>query len=371
MASVDAGVRINGLRLAEPWLDRDAAVLERALALADDDDVTVDLQVALTLGASRDGRVVPALARLARERGDVPWMDAAILSSVGKRGSKLLDELLRSAGEIGQARGMLTPLCAMIAAGRDPGELSGALVAIAAVEVRPLQAGCLQGLRSSFSSPTQLALSEPAVAALKALAAEKDPAVATAAAALVQILKVESPAERVARIARSLAAVTDIHLAAEQRLAAVAELAVENDAELARKMLAAVATSTPQVRDAILNAVFSRRERLADVVAAIEQQTLPASALSAVQRAALVEHPDAALRQRAAALFDSAGRDDSETFARYAAALEERSRQHTRSPTVSSKLRGMPPGAWRGRGRRARPERRISAGRGNRFCATF
>ena len=67
MSSPDAGVRINGLRLAEPWLDRDRrAVLDRAFALADDDDVTVALQAALTLGESRDGRVVPTLAKLAR-----------------------------------------------------------------------------------------------------------------------------------------------------------------------------------------------------------------------------------------------------------------------------------------------------------------
>ena len=223
--------------------------------------------------------------------------------------------------DIGSAGGLLTPLCAMIAAGRDPVELSSALVAVAKVNDKAVQVACLKGLRSSFASATQLALSEPAVGALRGLAAEKDSAVAAAAAALVQILKVESPAER-RRIARTLQAITDIQRTPDERLAAVAELAVENDSEVTRGMLAAVAASTPQIRDAILNAVFSRRERLADVAAAIEQQVLPASALSAVQRSALLENPDAALRQRAVPLFDRAGRDDPELFARYAAALK-------------------------------------------------
>ncbi len=66
MAAADAGVRIHGLQLGEPWLGRDSAVLDRALALAGDGDVTVQLQAALTLGESRDQRVVPALAGLAR-----------------------------------------------------------------------------------------------------------------------------------------------------------------------------------------------------------------------------------------------------------------------------------------------------------------
>jgi putative heme-binding domain-containing protein len=183
---------------------------------------------------------------------------------------------------------------------------------------------CLKGLRSSFASVTELALSEPAVQALKALAAEKDPAVAAAGAALVQILKVESPEERTARVARAVKAITDIQLSPDERLAAVAELAVENDAEITRELLDSVAAGTPQVRDAILNAVFSRRERLPDVAAAIENQTLPAAALSAVQRTALLEHPDSALRKRAAAFLVAAGHDDPETFARYAAALKNK-----------------------------------------------
>ncbi len=249
-------------------------------------------------------------------------MDAAILSSVGKRGSQLLDELLQRAGDIASARGLLAPLCAMIAAGRDPGELSSALVAVARLEAAPLEVDCLQGLRSSFSSAMQLALSEPAVQALKSMTAAGDPSVAAAARAMVQILKIETPAERDARLARAVHAITDIQLPVEQRLAAVAELAVEDDAQSTRQFLESVAASTPQVRDAILNAVFSRRQRLEDVLAAIEEHTLPVSALSAVQRTALVEHPDAALRKRAAGLFDAINRDDPETFARFAAALK-------------------------------------------------
>jgi putative membrane-bound dehydrogenase-like protein len=340
MASADAGVRINGLRLAEPWLDRDAAVFDSALALADDGDVTVLLQLALTLGESRDERVVPALARLARERGNVLWMDAAVLSSVSGRGSQLLGELLRSADGVGNARALLAPLCATIAAGRDPGELSSALLAVAAVADKPLAVACMQGLRSSFSRPTQLPLSEPAVQAIKGLAAQSDRAVAEAAAALVQILKLESAAERETRVVQALRAVTDIQLPVERRLAAVAELAVEDDANVTREMLAAVATSTPQVRDAILSAVFSRRERLADVVAAIERQTLPPSTLTAVQRAALLESPDAALRKRAAALFDAAGGNDPQMFARYAAALKSE-RDSTRGARLFSQNCGV------------------------------
>ena len=64
-------------------------------------------------------------------------------------------------------------------------------------------------------------------------------------------------------------------------------------------MLAAVPTSTPQIREAILAALFARRDRLPSVVEALEAKQFSLGLLSALQRAALLEHDDPAVRRLA------------------------------------------------------------------------
>ncbi|HEY8503971.1 MAG TPA: PVC-type heme-binding CxxCH protein, partial [Gemmataceae bacterium] len=73
LAHRDAGVRRQALRLAERWLT-DAEVRERVFALAADPEPMVRLQLALSLGESRDPQALAALAGLARAHGDEPWM---------------------------------------------------------------------------------------------------------------------------------------------------------------------------------------------------------------------------------------------------------------------------------------------------------
>jgi hypothetical protein len=70
----DAGVRLHALQLADRWLDEHAAVLDRVLAMTDDADPRVRLQVAMTLGESQQPRAVAALARLAAVTVDL-WKD--------------------------------------------------------------------------------------------------------------------------------------------------------------------------------------------------------------------------------------------------------------------------------------------------------
>src|SRR5690349_19771840 len=58
-------VREHGLVLAERWLATDTTVQQRVLALATDDDQQVRFQVALSLGAWDDDRVLRPLGRIA------------------------------------------------------------------------------------------------------------------------------------------------------------------------------------------------------------------------------------------------------------------------------------------------------------------
>ena len=113
----------------------------------------------------------------------------------------------------------------------------------------------------------------------------------------------------------------------------MSEAAIEDDPAITGQLLAAVVASTPQVRDAILTAILSRRDRYGQVLDLVEKQVLPAAVLSAAQRTALLEASDAVVRERARALLTSAGLEDPQAFARYAAAL-----QGTRDPVRGGEL---------------------------------
>ena len=325
-----AAVQIHAIRLAEPLLATDPAVADRVLALAADADVDVARQVAVSVGgipptAAVHGRTLDTLAAIARVHGDKPWIDAAVMTALPGRSGAMLDTLLREPGHIGAARSLLAPLARAIGSSRNAAGISSAVVTISRITDDSDGAGlaqpCWEGLRSAFSGPTSVALDAPAVAAVKAAATSSTTAIATAGRALVRLLKLETPAERTARIAAGVATAADIQRPAEERLAAIAELAADEDEAVTAGLVAAFPSATPQVRDAILAALFARRERLPVVVAAVEAGSIPAAALSAVQRQTLLDHPEPAVREQAARQFAKVTAGLEKALARYTQAL--------------------------------------------------
>src|SRR5262249_685823 len=208
--------------------------------------------------------------------------------------------------------------------GRKGSELSQALVHVAALEDRRLQANCLRGMRSRFPGPTTVELSEPARTSVKRLSLSPDAAVHGHALQLITLLGIETPAERRARLAQAARDVADVRLSVEARLAAVAQLADGNDPDIAETLLAALPSSTPQVREAILGAMLGRRDRLPALLGALEAKSVPASFLSALQRETLLAVREPAMRERAAALLKSTSAVKVELFEPYVKALQDR-----------------------------------------------
>lgn len=316
-------VRRQGLRWAEPWLDREPDLRRRAIALAGDAEAMVRLQAALSLGESRAAESLSALVQLARAHGAEPWMDTALLSAVPESGGKLLAELLSGGGAPGQGDRLLAPLCAAIAARRDGTELSAAVEAVSGVADARRLAACLRGFAQRAGGKAAPELSDAARRALRRLAERGDDQVLPSAAALVALWKLESAAERAARLAAAERGMTDIARPLPERLAAVAQLAAEDDPAVTALLLAGLERSTPQVRTAMVEALLARRERLPQVVAALESKQLPPTALSAAQRSALLANLDPQWRRRAGAIFDALRPVDEATLARYAAALKQ------------------------------------------------
>jgi putative membrane-bound dehydrogenase-like protein len=322
LASADPGVRIHGLRLSEPWLESNSKVFDTVLAMIADPDDSVVLQLALTLGESQSPDALQKLAELSRQRGAIRWMDTAVVSSLGGRAGKFLELLLDDESHLAEGREVILPLAGSIASRRDGPELSSLLPRLAGINDRTLLADCLKALHARAAASTPVALSQPAMDAINRLTEDSNRRVSTFARDLSRRLRVESTEKRLGRIRDALTAITDVQLSLDDRLAAIAEVENEDSPEVTRILLAAVADSTPTMRTALLEAIFSRQDRLADVIAALETKTFSASLLTALQRVALTEHPVADIRQRANKALETTAADNAEQVARYTSALK-------------------------------------------------
>ena len=316
------GVRRHALRLAEPRFGENKTLLSTVVKLTDDPSAIVRLQLALTLGESLDPRATTALGRLAFRHSRDEWLHDAILSSLGERAGETLAVLLKKPEEANQTRGLISRLCGTVAARRNPAEFSNALVRVAALKNPVLQKLCLDGFRAPIKSAVTVALTQPASASLKQLAATGNAEVRAAALALVRVLKLETAAERTARMNTALREMTNVKLPVARRLAAVRGLAAENDATLAARLLEAYPAATPAVRRAILGTAFGRRDHLTAVVLALEKKQLPAAALNTIQRETLRRHPDVALRQRIESMLKPAQAVDEKTLQKFLDALK-------------------------------------------------
>ena len=319
----DTGVRRGALQIAEQVFNDKPEVLSTALTLADDNEPIVRLQLALSLGAAADERSMPVLVQLSRRDGADSWLSTAILSALAQRSGEMLTQLLREPAELGQATMMLEPLCSAIAARREPSELSQALVQIAAIQDESLQLVCLSGIQSAFREAAMVALDDSAKKSVDLLATSHNAEVRSHGRLLVRLLRLESSADRMSRLDLARKQLQDVSLNADARAIAVDELAAEDDVSVAETLLDVLPSATPVLRQSILDAIFSRRDRIPNLLDAIEEGVIPSTAFSAVQRGLLLADKDPAISSRAKKLLTTDDAASLENFPRYAAALQE------------------------------------------------
>jgi putative heme-binding domain-containing protein len=180
ISHANAAVRIHALQLADRWFTKNegSTLLDATLtAAAAEPNPRVQIQFALSLGEARDPRAFAMLARFARERLGVRWMDAAVLSSLHGRGLEMLGTLLR---EPGGSAPFLPPLAQSIAARRDESELASTLKLVGAAKP-DTQAAVLDGLaRGRKNAPRMPLADKSARAALATFAASPVAEVRTA-----------------------------------------------------------------------------------------------------------------------------------------------------------------------------------------------
>jgi putative membrane-bound dehydrogenase-like protein len=349
------GVRLAGLHLAEPMLDTTPTVLAAALELAKDDHPKVRLQLAFTLGASKDDRTLKALASLAQTDGQDRWMQAAILSSVATRADRLAEAVLGSAGQ--KYPSLLQALAAVVGTRNEEQELTRLLKLTvgekgehAEVLRLALLSGLVEGLgrnpsKRASSTETQKLLEQFLVTStgavqkkvlqvsglinvgdLTGFRAFRQAAMRTAVdrqKPIEERLASLSALDRVPTQELSpLQELLDARQPLDLQLAAVQLFGSGDGPQVVEVLLRNWQKSSPRVQTAILDAICSRKDRLPLLLDALQRKTVDAADLPALRQTQLLENPDAAIRRRAAKLFAARTSDDRrQVLEKYRAAL--------------------------------------------------
>jgi len=130
----DADRKVIALRAADERFDTIGHEIEREILTGgaiEHAAPQLALQMALSLGNSRSPLADGALVKLARLRGDLAWMDAAIASSAPRREQRILFDL---AQEPGKGGAVMVNLAGVIASRGDAKEISACIGALEAAK---------------------------------------------------------------------------------------------------------------------------------------------------------------------------------------------------------------------------------------------
>ena len=338
------GVRRHALRLAEPFLDTELSVLNAVLLMTDDDDSQVRLQLALSLGESRNPRALVALADLAQRHGRERWISEAILTSVSDRSQMLSAELLTREKAV-QFQSLLTRLASIVGARRDSDEINQFLNMVVGVSGNDAEQqqtillkalsdglgdgrrksvqlasgrGALQqllklknvdGMRFAFAIARQLgeedsAMLRQVVRSAIAAAVDDDQPLDSRIAA-VRMLANAAWSER-----QPLVELLIPQTAPELQIAVATSLAAGDEPEAAGVLLARWEGLSPQAQEAITDAMFARPARLSTLLEAMEKGIVLPSSISALRQTQLLESSDAEVHRRASHILQTASNDE-------------------------------------------------------------
>jgi putative membrane-bound dehydrogenase-like protein len=328
------GVRVNALQLAERWLDTEPSLLQKAVALTDDAHPKVRLQLAFSLGESKDARALEALALLARREGSDPWMQAAILSAVPARAARLAEALI---GDKGAGASLLKPLAAVVGARNRSEEMADLLHIVASLKGDAaagaqikLLSGLIEGLGHGKPSPTVSADEQRTLETLLESPSSEVKVLVLRTAGVMQLKA--SPKIKQART-EAVKIALDTERKPSQRQDALALLAgaPASDLEPLQQLLspreplelqlATIQALTaaegnavvplilkewtglsPRLQTAVIDALCSRQDRLPLLLDAIEKKVIGPSSVPAARQTQLLDNPDVKIRDRAKTL---------------------------------------------------------------------
>lgn len=305
--------REHALRLAEMYTN-DVVVRDAVLPLAEDADLRVRYQAAFTLGAFSGEAATHALGKLAARDGADPWMQLAILSSIGQRRGEMLASVLldRDARRLPHVRRLLGLVATQIGASNIKGDLAIFLRQLDALATdagdKPLAEELVKNLISQQPSVRQLLGGAAGGRAKEIVLAMIREAQATAAD------EQKSPADR-ADAVRLLATAefsdvkplcTDLLQSRQPQpvqVATLETLARFDSQEIPALIIGAWPSQTPQLRATSIETLFTRPKWISAFLDAIEKQAISPADLDPARIALLQKHDDSEIRTRAKKLF--------------------------------------------------------------------
>ena len=310
-------VRENAVRIAEDF-PNDPPVLVAVTKLADDPDAKVRLQLALSLGSwLTNDAASDALARLAVNNADEPFLVAAVMSSTLPHVEILSATILKADRSVRDA--FREPLMRLALGADDTGTAVAMFRAAHSLpdadairETMSLLNTMRQtNLPLSFEAGRDDSLQEDYVAGQKTLLQK----------AQVLVADEDQPAEdRIA--AASLLGIMGSHhqeglqqlsqwlrpqVAPEHQTLALSALGECKGARVPELLAAAFPEFSPALRDQTLDLWLSHSEWTEDLLQRIESGEIPQGSLDPARRALLLKHPSPAVAQKATAILNSVG----------------------------------------------------------------
>jgi putative membrane-bound dehydrogenase-like protein len=313
-------LREHAVRLAESRLDRDPALFEKVLGLVDDENAPVRYQVAYSLGEVRgpgSADAIKALARIARRDGVDRWIRMAVLSSVAHSSHELLIRLLEDPQFVSSGSGqeMAAQLAAISGVRNQTQEIALLLDAVAALGgskngllQTEIVLGIANGLkqdngrlqldRSSARSGDRMLVQLAETAKRSALEGRLSEGQRVAAIRLLGCF------------GRDFSDGTLRQLLSPANPEGVQSMAVDalsqySGDEIAKALLEPWKEYTPGVRAEVVRALLSREPWTIAYLHRMQAEPSGAALLQPLQRARLLKHKSAAIRQLAQAVLGS------------------------------------------------------------------
>lgn len=323
------GVRRQAVRIAASRLKEHGPLLDAVLGRASDPDPQVQLQAAYALGGSDDPRAAVALARLALQHSQDPYLVAGALSSLtAESAASVYQSVLKLSADTPAA--LRKSLLAQVAALSPPAALGPVIADICRPVAPERQADQFRSLaevlpilaRQSRSVAELLPDAsrehwESVVSAARSTVTDAGAAesLRLAAIGLVSVLPGGS-AEDTERLGQLLSPQSPGKL----QQAAIEGLSRQSGDAVAHVLLAHWGELSPTRRGEVLGVLLGRPAWTGHLLTAIEGQAIQAGELETAVRQRLLEHPTVALRERAAKLLTLPGSmDRKELIQRYLA----------------------------------------------------
>ncbi|HVT26585.1 MAG TPA: PVC-type heme-binding CxxCH protein, partial [Lacipirellulaceae bacterium] len=324
-------VKRQAVRLAESRLDSAPTLLDDVIQLSDEHNGAVALQLACSLGQTSNPRKIAALARIAERHADDSYVIAGVMSSItDSQLGGLLNEVFNRSQANAKAK-LAARLMEMAGASNDENTVATA-VRLAAAEAEGQEANRFDAIESLLAGLRRNPDASSFVgrytdARLRRLADQCTRIAIDNSADVkmrVQCVRIlgrlpEHSGDKIRTLAEFLSVDHDSQL----QLAALDALAEQRDPAVAEHLLNAWGSLTPILRGRTLDVLVSRKEWVGLLLEAIKGGKVKTAEIDAIHQSQLTESPDPELRTEARKDFTQTSSERADIIARYVTALKD------------------------------------------------